>query len=244
MCGCHAAEAERVLADRRAAADADVLGDRLDEVHGAVDVEGGARKHAAQGPAGEAGRVATAQVNEGGYGTCPAVRSHLPSLRMPQPDRRTVRMLDSSGWGEGGVPLRGQEPQIRCDAICAPATRASNWAKTISGAVRLMRDVWAKPQSAPPMMFSGPRSFANRSRRWATSLGCSTVVMWWLMTPGMRILPSGSFVCSHTSHSHSCRGLAASMEYAPAFTWRMRSMIASSGASATCGTCQLPKQTW
>src|ERR1700757_2604062 len=105
-----------------------------------------------------------------------------------------------------------------------------------------MRDVWAKPQSAPPMMFSGPRILAKRSRRWATSLGCSTVVMWWLMTPGMRILPSGSFACSHTSHSHSCLGLAASMEYAPAFTCRMRSMIASSGASATCGTCHLPQR--
>ena len=54
----HAVETVRVLADGRAAADADVLGDRLDEVHGAVDVEGGARQHAVKRPAGEAGRVA------------------------------------------------------------------------------------------------------------------------------------------------------------------------------------------
>ena len=39
--------------------------------------------------------TAPAQVNQGGYGTCPAVRSHPPSLRMPQADRRTVRMLSS-----------------------------------------------------------------------------------------------------------------------------------------------------
>ena len=98
----HTVEAERVLADRRAAADADVLGDRLDEVHGAVDVEGGARQDARQRPAGEAGRVAPAQIDdgkvtEGRYGCCPAVRSHLPSLRTPQAGRAAVHMLDSSG---------------------------------------------------------------------------------------------------------------------------------------------------
>src|SRR5215468_8020102 len=141
------------------------------------------------------------------------------------------------------APLRRYESQIRCDAICAPATREPNFAHATSGCVRLIVDAWAKPQSAPPMTFSGPTIPAKRSSRWATSRGCSTVVVWWVMTPGMRILPSGSFVRSHTSHSHSCREFAASMEYAPAFTCRMRSMSASSGASATCGTCQLPKQT-
>ena len=94
----------RVLADGRAAADAHVLGDRLDEVDGAVDVEGGARQHAVQRPAGEAGRVAPpqvdqGQVNEGSYGTCPVVRSHPPSLRTPQAGRAAVRMLDRPAAG-------------------------------------------------------------------------------------------------------------------------------------------------
>src|ERR1700761_2252366 len=137
----HTVEAERVLADRRAAAEADVLGDRLDEVHGAVDIEGGARQHAAQCPAGKAGRVAAAQVNQGGYGTCPAIRSHLPSLRMPQAGRAAVRMPDGHRPTFWTLYFSAGYPQIRCDAICAPATRAPNLAQTISGAVRLMRDV-------------------------------------------------------------------------------------------------------
>ena len=61
----HAVEPLGVLADGRAAADADVLGDRLDEFHGAVDVEGGARQHAVERLPGEPDRVATTQVNDG-----------------------------------------------------------------------------------------------------------------------------------------------------------------------------------
>src|SRR6202000_2459396 len=95
----HPVEALRVLADGRAAADAHVLGDRLDEVHGPGDVGGRARQDAGQCPPAEAGRVTPAQVddgqvNEGSYGTCPAVRSHPPSLRTPHAGRAAVRMLD------------------------------------------------------------------------------------------------------------------------------------------------------
>ena len=60
----HAVEAAGVLADGRAAADAHVLGDRPDEVHRAVDVEGGPRQHAVQRLAGEPGRVASPQVDQ------------------------------------------------------------------------------------------------------------------------------------------------------------------------------------
>ena len=54
----HPVEAMGVLAHGRTAADANVLGDRLDELHGPVDVEGGTRQHAVKRPAGEPGRVA------------------------------------------------------------------------------------------------------------------------------------------------------------------------------------------
>ena len=93
----HAVEPLGVLTDGRAAADADVLGDRLDEVHGAIHVEGRARQHAVERLPGEPVRGATTQVNNGGDGADPAIRSHLPSLRRPQAGRRTVRMLDSRG---------------------------------------------------------------------------------------------------------------------------------------------------
>ena len=71
----------------------------------------------------------------------------------------------------------------------------------------------------------------------------STLVVWCVTTPGIRSFPGGSFTDCQTRHSCSCRTLAASIEYAPARTLKTRSTIASSGASATWGTCQLPKQT-
>ena len=91
----HAVEPPGVLTDRRAAADADVLGDRLYQVHGAIHVEGRARQHAVERLPGEPVRGVTTQVNNGGDGADPAIRSHPPSLRRPQAGRRTVRMLDS-----------------------------------------------------------------------------------------------------------------------------------------------------
>ena len=50
----------------------------------------------------------------------------------------------------------------------------------------------ANPQSAPAMTFSRPTSVANRAIRSAISSGCSTRLVVWLMTPGMRIFPSGT----------------------------------------------------
>ena len=48
---------------------------------------------------------------------------------------------------------------------------------------------WAKPQSVPAITFSRPTSLAKRTMRSATRRGCSTVVTWWVMTPGIRIWP-------------------------------------------------------
>ncbi len=92
-----AVEPVRVLADGDAAADADVLGHRPDQVDRAVDVEGGAGQHAGEGGVGQARRAPAAQVNVGGNGTGPAVRSHPPSLRRPAPDYR-VAVGVALGW--------------------------------------------------------------------------------------------------------------------------------------------------
>ena len=110
-----AVEAVGVLADRRAAADADVLGHRPDQAHRAVDVEGRARQHAVEGGPGEARRATAAQVNIGGNGTGPAVRSHLPSLRTaprrrycPHAGHRGARRSADAWWRWGsGWSSRG-----------------------------------------------------------------------------------------------------------------------------------------
>ena len=70
----------------------------------------------------------------------------------------------------------------------------------------------AKPQSVMAMTFSRPTTEAKFLIRSATSSGCSTTLVEWLMTPGIRILPSGSFTSRQTCHSCSWRGLAASIE--------------------------------
>src|SRR5881409_3809208 len=48
----------------------------------------------------------------------------------------------------------------------------------------------ANPQSAPAMTFSRPTMFAKRTMRSAISAGCSTRLVVWLITPGMRIVRS------------------------------------------------------
>ena len=109
-----AVEPVGVLADGDAAADPDVLGQRPDQVDRAVDVEGGAGQHAGEGGVGQARRAPAAQVNVGGNGTGPAVRSHPPSLRTPAPDYR-VAVGVALGWSREalvaavlGLALGGQ----------------------------------------------------------------------------------------------------------------------------------------
>ena len=52
----------------------------------------------------------------------------------------------------------------------------------------------------------------KRTRRSATSSGCSTTLVWWLTTPGMSVRPSGSFTVVQTFYSCSWRAFAASIE--------------------------------
>src|SRR5919106_226939 len=46
-----------------------------------------------------------------------------------------------------------------------------------------------KPQSLPAITFSGPARSAYRMMRSATTSGCSTTFVVWLITPGMIALP-------------------------------------------------------
>ena len=70
----------------------------------------------------------------------------------------------------------------------------------------------AKPQSVPAMTFSRPTISAYLTMRCATSSGCSTSTVECEITPGIRIVPSGSFASRHTVHSCSWRGFEASNE--------------------------------
>src|SRR3974377_794932 len=96
--------------------------------------------------------------------------------------------------------------------ILAPSTKDFSFAHMIVGWTRRANGLCAKPQSVPPMTFSRPTIFASRTMRSATSSGCSTMLVAWLITPGIKILPGLSFTLSHTRHSWAWRGLAASNE--------------------------------
>ena len=84
-------------------------------------------------------------------------------------------------------------PHSSSDASRAPSTSDSSFAHITCGCTRWMCSICAKPQSVPAMTFSRPTIFASRTMRSATRRGCSTVVVWWVMTPGIRIFPGGSF---------------------------------------------------
>lgn len=99
------------------------------------------------------------------------------------------------------------------------------------------------PQSGAAMTFSRPTILAYWTMRCATRSGCSTNVVTESMTPGMRILPSGSLTFSQTSHSWAWRGFAASIEYAWAYTVTTRSTMWASGTSSACGASVLPQHT-
>jgi hypothetical protein len=71
--------------------------------------------------------------------------------------------------------------------------------------------------------------------RWAISSGCSMKFDFDSITPGMTILPAGSFTRSNTVHSWPWRGLAASNESALGRAVNMTSMMSAIGTSQWCG---------
>ena len=78
-----------------------------------------------------------------------------------------------------------------------------------AGALEL-QETRSKRRHSPPL--SRPTTPAKFLMRHATSSGCSTTLVEWVTTPGMRIFPSGNFTSFHTIHSCSCLGLALSSE--------------------------------
>ena len=89
---------------------------------------------------------------------------------------------------------------------------------------------------------SRPSKLANRWMRSDTSSGCSTTLVAWLMTPGIRMRPAGSLTSFQTCHSCSCRGLADLDHIGAGAHLEDRSTMSFSGTSLTCGPGQLPQQ--
>src|SRR5262245_23072896 len=115
-------------------------------------------------------------------------------------------------WGTTRLGHAQGRPQSRFVAILAPSTSASNLAHTTLGWISVEPANVAKPQSAPAMTFSRPTAWANRTIRSATGSGCSPRTVDCVSVPGIATARSGSFTVSHTRHSCSWRGLAASNE--------------------------------
>src|SRR5713226_4776785 len=152
----------------------------------------------------------------------------LPLLRRLCRGERVGRAAEQyDGWIASGEPQqrrfarRGPQrdtlvvaARVVLEARRAPSANAASLAHTILGTCRCSPAPCAKPQSLLAITFSRPTRPANRRRRCAINSGCSTWLIAWLITPGIRILPSGNFTSCHTVHSHSWRGLAASMEKA------------------------------
>src|SRR5262245_60853468 len=109
-----------------------------------------------------------------------------------------------------GAHAASRRPHSSCVAILAPSASDLSFAHMMVGWTRCANGLCAKPQSVPAMTFSRPTMLASRTIRCATSSGCSTMLVAWLMTPGISTLPAGSLTERQTTHSCSWRGLAAS----------------------------------
>src|SRR4029453_7569056 len=131
-------------------------------------------------------------------------------------------------------------PQSCFVAMRAPSTSAPGLAHTPLGWISVEPANVANPQSAPAMTCSRPTARAKRPIRSATSSGCSTRTVDWVIVPGISTAPSGSFTVSHTRHSCSCRGLAASNEYARARIFSMTSTKCLSSRSWARGPMLMP----
>src|SRR5262249_15550093 len=80
----------------------------------------------------------------------------------------------------------------------APSTSAPSLAHMICGCTRAKYVNCANPPSVLAVAFFRPTSRASRTMRSATSSGCSTMLVAWLITPGMSTVSLGSLRCSHS----------------------------------------------
>ena len=86
-----------------------------------------------------------------------------------------------------------------------------------------------------------PRNAGCRS---ATSSGCSTTFVPWLITPGARILPSGSFTSFHTPPFVFVAWIRGFDQIGAGAHFQNQIDDLASGTSVVCGPGQLPQQTW
>src|SRR5262249_21705542 len=87
------------------------------------------------------------------------------------------------------------------EASRAPSVSEASFIHTILESTCSRPAKVPKPQSTPAMTFPAPATCAYCAMRSATSSGCSTKFEVESITPGMMILPSGSFASFHTFHS-------------------------------------------
>src|SRR6185369_4276055 len=111
-------------------------------------------------------------------------------------------------------------PQSLWDAMSAPSRIALSLGHTIDAATHSRPAKVPNPQSVDAMTRSrSPIAATASSRRRATTSGCSTKFEVDSITPGMRILSLGKGCRLNAAYSCWWRGLANSIESAPAFAW-------------------------
>src|SRR5262249_35850882 len=221
------------------------LRQRLDLVlgHGHVEIE-----HHAHDSAPALGRIARAhaidvmagpaQIDEGpGAGSGGGVRLRLLGAR-PRPRawhsrcRPGPRAVSPTWFSPRTV---AQAYHNSFEASRAPSASEASFIHTILESTCTRPAKVPKPQSTPAMTFSAPTTRAYCTMRSATSSGCSTKFEVESITPGMMILPSGSFTSFQTFHSWPWRGLAPGNDSACGRPLSTMSTMSFSGTSLWWG---------
>src|SRR5262245_2771489 len=159
-------------------------------------------------------------------GSCPAARSWAARAGV--------------GPRSGGPAYRNS----RCEARSAPSRMLASLAHTTSSATRPQPAEVSKPQSVPASTRAGsPTTSATRSRRSATTCGCSTKLVRLSITPATRSWSSRSGYFLKQRNSWAWRGLANGSTKLPTLARCSAGRISSSGTSLSCGDSELPQQT-
>jgi two-component system response regulator ChvI len=178
-------------------------------------------------------------------------------LRVDEP-RRQHRPAKSSGARGGsaarrgnrgvGVRVRGASvaqaaflPQRRVDAMSAPWRNVLSFAHTTSSVTHSQPTKVPKPQSTPAMTRSrSPTAATTASIRWATTSGCSTMLLFESTTPAISVILSGSLCFRIAAVSCCLRELPNSRPSAPTFALYRLGRMTSIGTSCTWGLPNCP----
>src|SRR5262249_13804369 len=161
----------------------------------------------------------------------PAGRSPAPP-RIAEPLRSRPRAVSSTWFSPRTV---AQAYHNSFEASRAPSASEASFIHTILESTCSRPAKVPKPQSTPAMTFSAPTTRAYCTMRSATSSGCSTKFEVESITPGMMILPSGSFTSFQTFHSCPWRGLAPGNDSACGRPLSTMSTMSFSGTSLWWG---------